>query len=219
MSSSVLAIDLSSPRGCITARRDGNTVYQAVFQSERSHNASLFHPLAKALDALGRTETGLVVTGTGPGSYTGVRISIATAQGVALSCGWQVIGLPSICTGAVPSYHVLGDARRGMFYHATVHGGRLIQPPILLTRSEAEAALQSIRSEPWLSFDPKPPLPGLVLATPDATALAALAERLDQDELTRLEKAALEPFYLQEAFITTARKAGKRVPEPLGSVA
>lgn len=216
MSRSILAIDLSSSRGSIAVHRAGGTVFAEVFQSERSHNARLFAPLSQALEVLDAAEPAVIVIGTGPGSYTGVRISIAAAQGISLARGWRVLGLPSICTGGHPAYHVLGDARRGMFYHARVAAGRLVQPPMLLTRAEAEATHQADPLQPWLSFDPRPPLPlpGLELCEPAAAALASLAESLDEAAIAELAAAPLEPFYLQEAFITTARKAGKHVPAP-----
>lgn len=214
MSRRILAIDLSSARGGIAALLDGVLVFADAFQSERSHNSRLFPPLSQALEALGEGDGGgLIVTGTGPGSYTGVRISIAAAQGVGLARGWPAIGLPSICTGGLPAYEVLGDARRGMFYQATVRDGRLVQPPVLRTREEVETLRQQQTELPWISFDPRPPLtlPGLQLRTPDASALALLAARLGTEETTSLAATPLEPFYLQEAFITTARKPGKQV--------
>jgi tRNA threonylcarbamoyladenosine biosynthesis protein TsaB len=214
MSRLILAIDLSSAQGSLALFQGGCLVFEAMFQSERSHNACLFGPLKQALDHVGHEEDGLILVGTGPGSYTGVRISIAAAQGIALARGWQIIGSPSICTAEAPEYHVIGDARRGMFYHAQVAHGRLTQPPELLGASAIEELCRKASSLPWFSFDNKNPLglPHLNLMSPKAAALARLSLSLSKEEKEQLSSSQLEPYYLQEAFITTARKKGKQVP-------
>lgn len=207
----VLAIDLSTPRGVMAVVRGVEVLFEASFQSERSHNAQVFAPLAQALEVMPLDEKTVIVVGTGPGSYTGVRISIAAAQGVALSRGWQVMGWPSIATSEAASYAVLGDARRGQFYHALIHEGRMTQAPVLIP---AEKAAELVAGGGiWLSYDERAPL-GLpvALARPDAVALGKLISCLPESEFQQVCATTLEPFYLQEAFITVARKAGKHVP-------
>lgn len=207
----VLAIDLSSPRGVIAVVRGETVLHEAVFQSERSHNAQLFAPLAAALEVMGR-EPAVLVVGTGPGSYTGVRISIAAAQGVALSRGWPLVGWPSIAAVDLPHYQVLGDARRGQFYRAAVKNGVLLTTPAIITPDEARAAAEE--PGPWVTLDTKAPLalPNVAVHTPDASQLGRIIARLSESELTEAAAPVLEPVYLQEAFITVAKKTGKQVP-------
>lgn len=208
----VLALDLSTAHGVICLSQHGSVLYEASFQSERSHNAQVFAPLADALTHLPEKSNAVVVVGTGPGSYTGVRIAIAAAQGVGLSRNWPVIGQPSICTASLNAYSILGDARRGMFYHARVENGNLVRPPLLVTAQEATDLVKQGGS--WVSFDARPPagFPDLPLCRPDASRLGQIVSRLTAPEILDLSARPLEPFYLQEAFITTARKAGKQVP-------
>ena len=207
----VLAIDLSTPRGVLAVVRGDLVLFEATFQSERSHNAQVFAPLGEALDAMPANEKAVMVVGTGPGSYTGVRISIAAAQGIALSRGWELLGWPSIATSELASYAVLGDARRGQFYHALIHDGRMTHAPVLVPAEKATALVAD--GGTWLSYDERAPL-GLpvTMATPDAAALGKFISRLPEAEFQQGCTATLEPFYLQEAFITVARKAGKHVP-------
>ena len=69
----VLSIDTSTQLGQIALLSDSNLVYEEAFTSERSHNSQIFYPLEKALN-LCDGKGSLIVVGTGPGSYTGVRI-------------------------------------------------------------------------------------------------------------------------------------------------
>lgn len=205
----VLALDLSSPRGVLAVVRDGEVLHEAAFTSERSHNARLFAPLGEALQALGADPARLVV-GTGPGSYTGVRIAIAAAQAVALARGWPVFGLPSLVTAAARPYRVLGDARRGQYYVANIAGGAVAELRLL----DAEAARAEVATGgDWFTYDAMVPLglPDVQIARPDAVALARLAAGLDEATVSVRAAMPLEPLYLQEAFITTAKKAGKQV--------
>ncbi len=199
----LLALDLSTARGSIAVVRGDDVLFQSSFQSERSHNAQVFAPLREALTAAGNDLTGIVI-GNGPGSYTGVRIAIAAAQGIALSrnvwcVGWSSLTAPDI---EVPAdYHIIGDARRQSFYLARVENGRL-RPDLEIV--SAEAARERTAAGLWLTFDPKPPLnlPNLVLAKPSATRLAQAVQSLSADELANFIAAPLIPHYLAEAFIT-----------------
>lgn len=208
----VIALDLSTPHGLLAVVCGEEVLYQASFQSERSHNAQVFSPLAGALAAVPAGGHAVLAVGTGPGSYTGVRISIAAAQGVALSRGWQVLGWPSIATSVTGTYSVLGDARRGQYYHAAVESGRMVQAPRLMTAEEAASLVAAGGN--WLTFDAKVPLglESVSLAQPDVVALGRLVSQLSENEVQSRAAEPLEPFYLQEAFITVARKAGKQVP-------
>lgn len=209
-SRTVLAIDLSTTRGVIAVLKDGQVVYEAGFTAERSHNAQVFAPLGDALAAVGEGPA-LIVVGTGPGSYTGVRIAIAAAQGVALSRGWPVIGWPSIATAPVADYQVLGDARRGMYYHASVTN-RLLGEIHIVDAATAQAQVEQTGGA-WYTFDAKVPLAldEVNPVMPDAVALAHIAAALSEADIQAHAARPLEPHYLQEAFITTAKKAGKKV--------
>ena len=199
--SCILAIELSTPRGHIAVTRDGAVVFEQDFTSHRSHNSMLYAPLAAALEIAG-TELAKIVVGTGPGSYTGVRISIAAAHGVALSRDVPVIGLPSIATlSEAPEHLVVGDARRGKFYTALVRNGRLVDGVPLHDESGLRAWLDEHAGLPCFTSDPAAPLqlPQVLLAQPSARLLALQAEN------EQATGADIEPLYVQEAFITKAK--------------
>lgn len=208
MPSTLLALDLSTAHGSIAVVRGEDVLFEAAFQSERSHNAQVFAPLREALAAAGGDLEGIVI-GNGPGSYTGVRIAISAAQGIALSrgvwcAGWSSLTAPNLEVPA--AYNIIGDARRQSFYLARVEGGRLL--PDVETVAADAARERTADGQPWLTFDPKPPLglPGVISALPKAARLAHNVRALYTEELTELIAKPLIPHYLAEAFITVSKK-------------
>jgi tRNA threonylcarbamoyladenosine biosynthesis protein TsaB len=205
---SILAIETSHPRGAVAVVRDGVTLFEKSFTSERSHNSQLFAPLAEALALCGDALRFLVV-GTGPGSYTGARIGIAAAQGIALSREVPVLGLPSVLAPDVPSlpddFVVCGDARRGLFFMAHVFDHALAGE-ITLHDSAALAELRSAAPHTtWYTFDARPPagISDLIFTTPSASRLARIAADFSPEKIKSLGDAPiLEPIYLAAPFIT-----------------
>ncbi len=203
MKDAYLAIELSTARGSVAVAAGGEVLFETEFGAGRSHNALLFEPLGLALEKAGKRLAGIVV-GTGPGSYTGVRIAIAAAHGVALSRQVPVAGVSSLLAcGAVDDYGVIGDARRGRLYVAEVRDGVLVEPIRLMPPDQVPVAMETAALPLWLSCDETPPLAGLALAQPCARhlALMAAAGRVDWQS-----EQPLQPHYLEGAFITTARK-------------
>jgi len=204
----LLSLDLSTAHGSIAVVRGDDVLFRSSFQSERSHNAQVFAPLREALVAAGDQLTGIVI-GNGPGSYTGVRIAIAAAQGIALSrnvwcIGWSSLTAPDIAAPA--NYHVIGDARRQSFYLARVENGRLLPDLDIVS---AEVARERVADcEIVYTFDAKPPLGLTTLHTarPDAAKLAQIVRSLPAGELEELIAQPLIPHYLAEAFITLPKR-------------
>ena len=204
----LLALDLSTAHGSIAVVRGDDVLFRSTFQSERSHNAQVFAPLREALAAAGNELTGIVI-GNGPGSYTGVRIAIAAAQGIALSrnvwcVGWSSLTAPDIA--APENYNVIGDARRQSFYLARVENGRLL-PDLDIVSAEV-ARERTADCEIWYTYDAKPPLDlPLISAKPDAAKLAQIVQSFHPDELAALISQPLIPHYLAEAFITMPKRS------------
>jgi tRNA threonylcarbamoyl adenosine modification protein YeaZ len=205
----ILAIDTSTPRGSVAVVDTRGAVrYQHSFSSERSHNSQLFAPLREALDACGDGLLAIVV-GTGPASYTGVRIGIAAAQGIAMSRGVSLIGLPSVLAPEVDDgskdFVVCGDARRGSFFVAEVSQRALVKGVVLMDAEQFRERHAARASDtPWYAFDVKPPLAldGVVCVSPSAVRLAEIAAGLPENEMARLASLPLEPVYLAAAYVT-----------------
>lgn len=208
MSGLILALELSTPCGSVAVSDGHSVLFEASFQAKRSHNALVFGPLKQALDVVGANLSGVIV-GVGPGSYTGVRIAIAAAQGVGLSRNVPVAGWNSLVAATDEStFGVVGDARRGRWYVAAVRSGHLEEPVGIVKPSDLVDAMARQALPHWITCDPAAPtvLPELQLAQPRATRLAHLAARWSAQAWDEQSNKCLEPLYLEGAFITHAKK-------------
>lgn len=131
-----LAIDTSTPRGAVALLHDDQSLAEEVFDRSKP-GQNLFDAAAKLLSANGMNEKdlGLLAAGLGPGSFTGIRVGIAAAKGLALPGTLPIKGVSSFDALALsalpkmprdcPQMCVLCDARRGEIYYALYdRGGR-----------------------------------------------------------------------------------------------
>jgi tRNA threonylcarbamoyladenosine biosynthesis protein TsaB len=128
-----LVLETSTPHASLATIEPDGRMTQRDFTSDRSHNAMLFSPLQELLDARETAEIGLVLVGSGPGNYSGTRVGIAAAQGVAIASGCPAVAVPSILAvrsadhGA--SCLAIGDARRGSYWAARIGNSCLSDVP------------------------------------------------------------------------------------------
>jgi len=133
LSGAVLAIEATTSMGSLALRRPDGSILERPLPPSREHAAQLMPAIAALLEAAEVQGESLaaIVCATGPGSFTGVRIALATAHG--LSLGWSGIPLFAATTtltlaagaqveageGVVP----LIDARKKEFYCSRIRGG------------------------------------------------------------------------------------------------
>ena len=204
----ILAIETSTPKASLAVLNpaSGGLVFETEFSSDRAHNAAIFEPLGKALDVAGKLSR--IIVGTGPGSYGGVRVGIAVANSLAVAHGAEVLGIPSIVSLA-ESALVVGDARRKSFFAVEVRERSLVETPRVLNEQEfVDWVGKAVDSgEPVLTTDAKPPLdlPGILVATPGASILAAVGANMP------VESVPIEPLYIREPYITTPKPRSRPI--------
>ena len=149
----VLAID-TALAACSVAILD--TVYGGIVASEsrsmtRGHAEALI-PLVQQVMAdadLRWPDIDRLAVTTGPGSFTGLRVGIAAARGIALAAEKPIIGISTLAAYAAPHmaaddrYPVVAaiDARHGQVYLQVFSpGGRSLSAPRLATLREAAVA-------------------------------------------------------------------------------
>ena len=214
-----LAIDTSTENGRISVLSENSIIFNELFTSERSHNSQIFSPLKEALKYCNDAPS-LIVVGTGPGSYTGIRIGIAAGLGLSMALDVPIIGIPSICgaesTNHNTSYHVIGDARRGSWYIAKIKGHQIIAGPKLFESVESIDGKFEIEKERILSFDESPSFPGIEKTNTCTKKLAQIAANLSDKEINELRSVPPEPIYLRAPFITKPKKIFQNMPNQHG---
>jgi tRNA threonylcarbamoyladenosine biosynthesis protein TsaB len=141
----VLAIDTTTRQGSLALSRDGGVLATYAGDAAITHGERLPGDVRRILDAHGFqiADVDLFAVASGPGSFTGLRIGIATMQGLALANGKSLVGisaLDAICDAISsplnPEPSVLSpreevavwmDAQRGQVFSARYSGGAAVE--------------------------------------------------------------------------------------------
>lgn len=122
----ILALDTATELCSVALHHDGQVLSQEIMAVNR-HAEALF-PMIKQLLAeagLKLADLDAIAFGSGPGSFTGVRIACGIAQGLALGADLGVIPVNTLEALALQSQkqHVITclDARMGEVYYAAYH--------------------------------------------------------------------------------------------------
>ena len=209
----ILALETSVTHATLLLARGHEIITQQAFSSERSQECDLFAPLKSILAELPEDQRlSQIVIGTGPGSYNGARVGIATAQAIAQTHGCRVAGLCSF--EGVPGVSenettwAVGDARRGSYFLMPVIKGRAQIPPLLLEENDFLARLTECEG-PRITFESPDRLPkGVNCTETRSTAEGLLKSWLARspEEQEILLNTPTEAFYLRPPHITKSKK-------------
>jgi tRNA threonylcarbamoyl adenosine modification protein YeaZ len=150
----ILAFDTSTVRGSIALLEGREMRAEIRLQSVQTHSKQLLHSIDFLLGRIGwkLDDLQLVAAGNGPGSFTGIRIGIATALGIAHSLGIPFVEISGLDALAQQVPHLDGrigvvmDAHRSQAFYAeyAAKNGR-IRPTQKSTLIEISALEHLIR--------------------------------------------------------------------------
>jgi tRNA threonylcarbamoyladenosine biosynthesis protein TsaB len=134
----VLALDTATETGSITLLEEDTLLAQTQLRVERTHSQSLWRAIRFLLSETGWVleQVDLWAVSTGPGSFTGVRIGMATIKGLAWVTQKPVIGVSTLevlAWSVAPTSYLICpilDARRQEVYFAFYRqapGGSLLR--------------------------------------------------------------------------------------------
>jgi tRNA threonylcarbamoyladenosine biosynthesis protein TsaB len=199
-----LAFEFSSDVRSVAVVREGaNPVVagRAVVKEVRRTPGLALVQAALQEASVDRGQITRLAVGLGPGSYTGIRIALALAQGWQLAAGVPSVGLCSAEVmieqewrrGRRGKVHVVVDAQRGDLYHGVYGLAESGWETVAGLKIEPASALLLDGCD-WISPEAAPRLDWAEPVFPDAGVLGCMAAHHPNP----VPAAVLEPVYLRE---------------------
>lgn len=228
----LLALDSTQSSGSLALVRDHQLIYSSYFNLDITHSETLMPELDHALKVVkaGPEQLSGVLLAIGPGSFTGLRIGLATAKGLALGLEIPIYPYNSLELAAVSYYgcdrEILAviDAKMSGLYYALYdqHLGILHEPALCKVEDLADLCLNnpfvvgsgagkvsSFLLEQGIAHRLPLPFQNTITAIGLLSLHHLKGETLDYD-FDKL--AALEPLYLRESTAQVRkRKAGELI--------
>jgi tRNA threonylcarbamoyladenosine biosynthesis protein TsaB len=227
-----LSLDTTTPGGSCAVARDGVVIHELRGDRDRPHDARLPGDLMALLadTRLGLRDIELYAVATGPGSFTGLRIGIATMQGLAFAAEKPLIGVsgfdalartarvgrasPTAQRG--PAVATWVDAWRGEVFAARYEGDVEVEPPSV---EKPDAVLARIAAPTLFVGDAVPIYGDVILracgdralfAEPPAPPLAGTIAQLATEQARTGYRPApddIRPLYIRRPDAERARDA------------
>jgi tRNA threonylcarbamoyladenosine biosynthesis protein TsaB len=143
VSARILAIDTTGEIGSLALVEGGGVVDEMRLQSPEGFAHILFEALGRLLAANSWRggEIDCFAAAAGPGAFTGVRVGLAAAKGLAEAFGKPVVAVSNLqaiaAFGSGPLRAVFFDARRGEIYGAVYNAALEAVTPEVVTKFPA----------------------------------------------------------------------------------
>lgn len=230
-----LTIDTASEMASVGLSQEGALVAELTWRCPRNHSAELLPTLQYLMQRAGVDKSDLqaIFVCTGPGGYTGLRVGVSTAKGLAFALGLPLVGVGRLEVDAYQHADYPGPicpihrAGRGELawavYARDASGWREVLPPRLSSldgllaagRRRLKSALFCGEISEELAERLREALgrqvagAGAALSVRRAGFIAELAWRRLVAGQTD-DAASLKPIYLREAVVAQPRGGGRK---------
>ena len=149
----VLSIDTATPAASAAFVDDGRILAECLLSGQKNHSERLLQIIDKLFDWTGisREAIDCIAVSVGPGSFTGLRVGISTAQGLAFALDKPLAGVPALevvasqTTGGDGLVSPMIDARKQQVYACLYRRtGGVLEQVQHATVSDPEAWVQGL---------------------------------------------------------------------------
>ena len=151
----VLAFDTSSKALSLAILEDKQVLAETTINIKKNHSITLMPAIDFLMASLDLTPKDLdrIVVAEGPGSYTGLRIAVATAKALAHTLNIELVGMSSLLA-LVPNQQEglvvpLMDARRNNVYAGFYENAQPVLPEAHLSFAEV---LEQVKDTEQITF-------------------------------------------------------------------
>lgn len=195
-----LSIDTASALASVAISRGGKVIAESTWRCQRNHTVELLPAIERLLTdaSVPKGDLTAVFVSIGPGMYTGLRVGVATAQGLARAADLALVGVGRLELDAYPHASFAGNiiavhrAGRGDLAWATYRNGpwRELTTPRL---TKAEELADNLHEQTLLTGEIDEELAALIAArAADLAEIAAPATVGRAVALAELGHARLE---------------------------
>ena len=186
----LLAIESATEEGVVAlGRSDGELIAQDRWSAGHAHGERLLASIEKVLAEAGASldDVAAIVVGLGPGSFTGLRVGLAVAKGLAFGLGLPIVGIETPVALAAALAGMPGGEAAGSTVVLQPAGptGRYMT---IVTR-ELAGRHRLVGAPSFIGPDEDLPIPsgslGLAVDLPDAPAEARAAGVRARDALAK----------------------------------
>ena len=131
----IMILDTSSPNLYVSFVSDGKEVFQKIIRTVNNHSELFLDTIKLGLDSLGLKvgDFSKIIVGIGPGSYTGLRVSLTVAKTFAWTKNIDLYTIPSLYVlgsgyfSNDGNYAILNVAKKNHYYYQLleVKGGKV----------------------------------------------------------------------------------------------
>lgn len=221
----ILSIETSTNVCSVALSNEGKTLKSEVMRGVASHASNLTPMIMRVMSSasLSYSDLDAVAVSSGPGSYTGLRIGVSTAKGIAYAAGKKLISVPTLSILAHAIFEAdpeaqmacpMLDARRMEVYTSLItRDGQIIVPTRAVVVDETTFGTVLAQSEVVFGGDGAAKCASVIRSAnakfldgiePLASQMGPLAYQKLQAGQTE-NVAYFEPFYLKD-FVATVPK-------------